>query len=467
MRLPVHLFRTLLPLILAAIALSGSTRVATADDLPPEIDLAPGPTNIVLIVADDLGYGDLGCYGAPDVDSPVLDGLARSGIRFTQFYSNGPECSPTRTALMTGRYQQRVGGLECAIGTHNVGRYDDAIRLANEHQLGLPPTENRLVRRLKDAGYTCGLFGKWHLGYEKHMWPLQQGFDRAFGCLGGNVDYFRHTENDGWNTLFDGDRLVEEDGYMTDLITDAALEWYQSVKNRPFFLYVPYTAPHSPIQVPGEDTGKLTPLDEWNRGPRHKYAAMVEHMDRGIGRILEALQEDNLERNTLVIFMSDNGADANGRNAPWTGNKGGLFEGGIRVPCIVRWPGRLPEGQVVNHPAITMDFTVSMLRAAEGQADETGEFDGIDILQQIEEDRPVGERTLFWRARRGDRTWKAVRSGSLKRIWKQEGDRQQKWMFDLEADPREQQNLLDERPEDARRLAELHAEWEQEVRAGR
>lgn len=438
--------------------------------LPDSSPAAEKPPHIVLIVADDLGYGDLGCYGAPDVDSPVLDRLAREGVRFTSFYSNGPECSPTRAALLSGRYQQRIGGLECAIGTHNVGRYDDAIRLADIHQLGFPPEEISLAQRLKDAGYTCGLFGKWHLGYDEHFRPLKQGFDASFGVLGGNVDYFRHTENDAWNTLFENDSLIKRPGYMTHLITDAVLDWYRSVREeeRPIFLYVPYTAPHTPIQGPDDDTGQLVPVETWNDGPRETYAIMVEEMDRGIGRLLDAFAEDSkTDRETLVIFMSDNGGDKNGRNAPFSGQKSGLFEGGIRVPCIVRWPGHLPAGRVVPHVAITMDFTKSIVRIAGAPEPTDRPFDGIDILAEIEADQPATDRTLFWRGRRGDRTWKAVRDGSLKRIWRIEGEETTDWLFDLSRDPEERHNLIAEQPETASRLEELMADWERTVRPRR
>lgn len=456
--------RTLVTLF--AVLLTTGTTGLHADEQP----------HIVLLVADDLGYGDLGCYGASDIESPVLDRLAREGVRFTSFYANAPECTPTRTALLTGRYQQRVGGMECAIGVRNVGRYDEAIRLAEQGQLGLPVEEVSIAQRLKDAGYTCGMFGKWHLGYEEHFRPLRQGFDKSFGCLGGNVDYFRHTEWDGWNTLFEDDELIERDGYMTDVITDAALDWYHSVKSgdKPFFLYVPYTAPHWPIQGPDDDTGQPLPREEWTDGPRETYAEMVKTMDSNIGRILDAIEEDGLRRETLVIFFSDNGADHNGRNAPWSGLKSHLFEGGIRTPCIVRWPGRLPEGRVVNHVAISMDLTRSIARAGGAIGDESelgstlaNSYDGIDILREIEEDEPATDRTLFWRFRRGDRTTKAIRDGHLKRIWDRDGDDLKEWMFDLSSDPDEKINILTKRPDEADRLDQLMQDWERDVQPRR
>ncbi len=361
--------------------------------------------NIVLIVADDLGYGDLGCYGAPDIRTPVLDQLAREGARLVSFYSNGPECSPTRTGLMTGRYQQRVGGLECAIGVHNVGRYDDAIRLAEQHELGLPVEEGSLPARLRDAGYHCAMIGKWHLGYEDKFLPLQHGFEKTFGVLGGNCDYFIHTEEDGWNTLMEDDHLIERDGYMTDLITDEALGWYQTVKDdsRPFFLYVPYTAPHSPIQTPGDASRTMTSTEIWDTGTRERYVEMVEYMDTRIGDLLRAIDADGLKNRTLVVFMSDNGGTKISRNDPYSGTKGTTLEGGIRVPCIVRWPGHVVDGRVEHRSAITMDFTASFVRIAGADAPADRPFDGIDILADIEHDRPVTSRSLFWRGRRGEK----------------------------------------------------------------
>lgn len=370
---------------------------------------------------------------------------------------------------MTGRYQHRVGGLECAIGVHNVGRYDDAIRLAAQHQLGLPVEEGSLALYLKQAGYTCGLFGKWHLGYEPHFHPLRHGFDRAFGVLGGNADYFRHTEEDGWNVLFDDERLIERDGYLTDLITDEALRWYHQVKERPqpFFLYLPYTCPHTPIQGPEDDTGQLVSADKWNAGSRETYARMIEQMDRQIGRLLTAMDADGKRRNTLVIFQSDNGGTRLAHNVPWSGQKGTTHEGGIRVPCLVRWPGQLPEGRVVNNVSITMDFTRSLLRIAGVAEPADRPLDGIDILQEIATDQPPHPRTLFWRGRRGDNTWRAVRDGNLKALWRQDGDRRQGWLFDLAADPSEQTDLSQSHPQDFQRLAAKLAAWELEVRPNR
>src|SRR5947209_20584106 len=206
--------------------------------------------NILFILADDLGAADLGCYGCKDIRTPNIDRLARQGVRFTQFYSNGPDCTPTRTGFLTGRYQHRVGGLECALGVGNVGRYDDAIRLQKQHDLGLPPEDSVLPRALKDAGYATAICGKWHLGYEDKFAPNRHGFDHAVYCQGGGMDYFHHVEAQAPTETvlrLDG-RPLRRPGYFTDLVAEDAVQWLAANRGKPFFLYVPFTAPHAPFQ---------------------------------------------------------------------------------------------------------------------------------------------------------------------------------------------------------------------------
>ncbi len=427
--------------------------------------------NIILIMADDLGYGDLGCYGCTDIRTPAVDSLATQGVRFTNFYANAPSCTPTRTALLTGRYQHRVGGLECALGIGNVGRYDDAIRLRQTNDLGLPVDETTIARILKDAGYATAICGKWHLGYEPKFSPNNHGFDHAFYAIGGGMDYFHHVEPPPSNmyALYLNGKPVKRKGYFTDLMTDEAIGFMeQQSENMPFFLYVPFTAPHSPYQGPCDFRPQALPEDSdlWNqsKGPRHIYFAMVERMDRCIGKILRKLEDQNSQDNTLVIFMSDNGASRSGSNLPLSGFKGNLFEGGIRVPCVVKWPGVLREGMVSNQPCITMDFSRSIVRSAGAKPPKNRSFDGIDILQAIETNQPVQKRTLFWRARRGQRTRKAVRDGSLKYIRLQEGNDVNEYFFDLEQDPAEENNLFGERREDVRKLKILLDDWEEKVK---
>ena len=423
--------------------------------------------NILLIVADDLGYGDLGCYGCRDTRTPAIDSLANDGVRFTTFYANAPECTPTRTALLTGRYQHRVGGLECALGIGNVGRYDDAIRLRESHDMGLPPSETSIARMLKNAGYATAICGKWHLGYERKFFPDKHGFDYWFGPVGGAVDYFHHCEYTGQPSLYENGQLVRRDGYLTDLITDAAVNCIDRATDQPLFLYVPYTAPHTPYQGPDDRKTEPVPQEEYNKGTRETFCAMVERMDYGIGRILTALDRRGLADNTLVIFMSDNGANRTGNNGPLSGHKGSVFEGGIRVPCIARWPGRLPADVTSDQACITFDFSRSIVRAAGAAIPSNRPFDGMDILRHVQDGRSARQRTLFWRARRGERTRKAVRHGDLKYIQLWDGPEMKEYLFDLCGDLAEEENLLSERTGDAEQLKRLLADWELRVRHNR
>lgn len=424
------------------------------------------PPNILFVFADDLGYADIGCYGCPDARTPRIDELAAEGVRFTQFYANGPECTPTRTALFTGRYQQRVGGLECAIGTGNVGRYDDAIRLAKRHELGLPARFSVLPEKLKKGGYAAGVFGKWHLGYEKQFWPLRHGFDTFLGVLGGNCDYFTHREYSDIHVLYEDDRPVERSGYLTHLITEEALDFLRKKHGKPFFLYASYTTPHFPYQGPGDADVPMTE-EKFTQGTRGKYVVMLEDLDAQVGRLIDALEESGLSKNTLVIFASDNGGTRLACHGPYSGTKGGLFEGGIRVPLVIRWPGHIPAGKVSSQMCITMDLTASILRVAGSGASDDRPLDGIDIIAHVEDEKPDFDRTLFWRARRGDRTWRAVRDGSLKYVRRVDGPRSDEWLFHLEQDAGEKNNLLETRPQEGDRLRKLLADWEEEVRAAR
>jgi N-acetylgalactosamine-6-sulfatase len=433
----------------------------------------PRRPNIVLLLADDLGYGDLACYDCRDIKTPHIDRLAAQGVRLTQFYANGPECTPTRAALLAGRYPQRVGGLECAIGTGNVGRYDDAIRLRKTHDLGLPVEQTALARLLKEAGYRTAICGKWHLGYEDKFSPNRHGFEHAFYCLGGGMDYFHHVEDTPGNESvlrLDG-KPVERPGYFTDLVADDAVHWMEENADRPFFLYVPFTAPHAPFQGPKDRQARPLAPDSplWNQGkaPPAVYAAMIECLDDAVGRILAALEKEGLAAQTVVIFTSDNGGTASARPTMFAGIKGSTFEGGIRVPCVVRWPGVLPAQTTSAQPAITMDLTASLVRIAGAGSPKQHNFDGIDILDGLERKQPLLDRALFWRGRRGERTWWAVRQASLKYVARQDANKKVEYLFDLERDPGEKDNLLAAREADTARLKKLLAEWEQQVQPKR
>ncbi|MFB3827147.1 MAG: sulfatase-like hydrolase/transferase [Bryobacteraceae bacterium] len=416
--------------------------------------------DIVLFLADDLGSADLSSYGAPDIRTPNIDRIGEHGVRFTQCYSNGPECSPTRTALLTGRYQQRVGGLECAIGVGNVGRYDEAVWLQQRGELGLPATEITLPRILKDAGYDTGCFGKWHLGYLPKFLPRRHGFDEYFGILGGNADYFTHREEDGRLTLYQNESPVERRGHSTDLFADEAIAWLKRRTDKPYFLYLPFTAPHTPIQDPAGMDSK-TGTAPWRNRERPVYAKMVEHMDARIATVLDQVRKLGREENTIVLFLSDNGADPNGNNGALRGRKSSLWEGGIRVPCLMRWPARLKAGGTVRQLAMTMDLTPTLLGAAGAAA--RAKFDGVDLMPSLTGKRPDFARTVFWRYKRAQERRKCVREGDLKLVI----DGAQEELHDLAADGREERNLLAERKTEADALRKKLDAWERDVQAPR
>jgi len=433
--------------------------------------------NIIIFLADDMGYGDLGCYGSSDINSPNIDKIASEGVRFTNFYSNGPECTPTRVALMTGRYQQRAGGLECAVGAGNVGRYDEAEWLAGQGELGLPVSENTLLQALKRKGYQTAKFGKWHLGYEKKFRPIKHGFDHSFGPIGYGGDYFYHTEQvetgmddlTGMHTLMENNQEVFYTGrYYTRLFTQKAVEWLKSRKTgKPFFLYMPYTAPHSPYQGPDDMIDRPLTADEWNIGTRETYVKMTESLDSGIGNILDYLSENKLEEETLVIFFSDNGGTKKADNGPFSGNKGQVFEGGIHVPCIIKWPGKIEEKIVSNQTCLSFDLTASVLRIIGVEHDDV-KLDGIDIISHVENNTADFERTLFWRKKRGNGVFKAIRHGEWKYLIQEDNLKViHEGLFNLKDDPSENQNLLNVNPVLVEELKTKINEWEDEVKADR
>ena len=444
----MHHIHNILSFAFIALALTGS---GFAGKLP----------NVVFIFADDLGYGDLGCYGHPVAKTPRIDRLAGEGVRFTQHYANGPECSPTRTALLTGRYQQRAGGLECAIGTGNVGRYDEAIRLAEKHQLGLPANQAVLPSSLKEAGYTCGVFGKWHLGYEPQFNPINHGWDEFFGYMGGNVHYFNHRELSDLHVLFKDRLPVYRKGYMTHLITDSSIDFIERNKEKPFLLYVSHECPHFPFQGPG-DEGKVVDETNWTQPDARAYVAMLEDLDSEVGRLLKALEENNLAKDTLVIFVSDNGGFAKAANmGPLRGAKSSTLEGGIRVPLIIRWPGRIDSGKTNDQVCATFDLTRSILNLA-GAKVPAKRLDGIDIIDHLVKQKPSFKRTLYWRGKRGIRTWWAVRDGDYKYVRKTEGETEE-WLYNLSKDIGETKDLSQSQPKQLARLRTLLGNWEKEV----
>lgn len=424
--------------------------------------------NIVFVMVDDMGNGDLPAYGAKDVRTPNLNRFASQGVRLTSYYAAGAECTPTRTALLTGRYPQRAGGMECAIGTGNVGRYNDAIRLRETHDLGLPAEQSVLASSLKNAGYQTAVFGKWHLGYEPKHHPQEHGFDQFFGFLGGYVDYYRHREFSDLDVLFEGRKTVEAEGYMTKLIADRAVRFVEHTATKnPFFMYVAFSVPHFPFQPPGSDSGKMVAKGELTKGTRKNYVAMLEDMDREVGRILESLDKRGLTKNTLVVFASDHGAILPGSNAPFRGFKSGLFEGGIRTACMLRWPGKLPDGAVFDQPAITMDLTTSFINAGKVKTPDGYTSDGVDVVQHLSTDTPIPPRILAWRAKRGERVWRAIRHADWKLVTRLEDGKSEQWLFDLKNDPAEQVDQSRNQPQRKAKLAKLLIDWETETKSSR
>ena len=411
--------------------------------------------NIVLVMMDDMGYGDIGSYGVSDAKTPNLDRLAREGVRLTNAYANGAVCTPTRTALISGRYQQRVG-LEWALG----GTPGDQER-------GLPVTGTSLPALLKKNGYVTGLVGKWHLGFRPQFWPNAHGFDEFFGFLGGAHDYYRHQRADGSPDLYENTRPVQTaTTYLTDEITQRAARFIDRHAAEPFFIEVAYNAVHWPFQPPdmaASDPRRDTPLrqmpDDALPATRRDYVRMLERADQGVGTILAALERNSVAQNTLVIFTNDNGGEWLSRNAPLYHRKATLWEGGIRVPLILRWPGHLPRGKTSEQVAITMDLSASIL-AATGTALPAGyRPEGINILPGLAGQAPLVERQLFWRILLPERQQKAVRAGR----WKMLVDGGLYLLFDLNDDPGERKDLAAQHTDLVVKLKALLAEWEKDV----
>ena len=417
------------------------------------------PPNVVLIITDDLGYGDLGSYGATDIRTPHLDRLARDGVRLTQFYANAPTCTPTRAGLITGRWQQRVN-LEYPLGMQRPADYDR----------GLPATGRTLPQLMKNAGYATALVGKWHLGWKAEFSPIRHGFDYFFGLKAGFHDFYTHTTPDtpapGGRDLYENDSLVTVSGYTTDLITERSVGFIERHARRPFFIDISYNAPHWPYQVPdrpgaARDSARhLRPWDD-STSTRADYAAMVERVDAGVGRILGALDRLGLRENTIVIFTNDNGGEWLSRNAPLFHTKFTVWEGGLRVPAIVRWPGVIRAGTVSQQVGITMDLTRSILAAARAPLPADLTLDGVDILAILAGRAPERERTLYWRILHPPRRQSAIRSGD----WKMVFDSGIPMLFDLKNDIGERENLVARNPVIAKRLYELYRAWEDEVTA--
>ncbi len=410
-----------------------------------------GKPNFVFIMADDLGYGDLGCFGSETIETPNIDDLAARGLTFTDYHANGPVCTPTRAALLTGRYQQRCG-LEGVIYVKGDTR-----------KTGLSTDEYCLSNTLRKGGYATALFGKWHLGYDTDFNPVHHGFDEFRGYVSGNVDYHSHVDNAGVPDWWDGTSQIEEEGYVTDLVNRHAVRFIEEHKDQPFCVYVAHEAPHWPYQGRFDKADRVPGGDFPARGSREDkqaaYKEMIEAMDEGVGWIVEKLRELGLEENTLLVFCSDNGAEVPiGSNGALRGAKGDVYEGGHRVPAAVCWPGVVAPGGRTDATVLGMDWFPTFVQLAGLEPDYPKALDGVDISELILSGTALPERTTFWRyagnlaVRRG--RWKLVRYGETNAL------------FDMEADPNETTDRAADEPEILASLVEEGKAWEADVLSG-
>jgi arylsulfatase A-like enzyme len=410
--------------------------------------------NVVLIITDDMGWADLGSYGATDIRTPNLDRLASEGLRLTDFYSNGVTCSPTRAGLISGRYQQRYG-IEAPL--------PNAVRARDQ---GLRATGHSLPQLLKNHGYATALIGKWHLGYVADKSPNAHGFDEFFGLKSGYHDYYTHRDGEGQPDLWENDRPIESSDYTTDLVTERAARFIDAHKDGPFFIDVAYTAPHWPYQPPGHpsaapDNARHVMPHDATTSTRADYVAMVEHLDEQIGELLAVIDRAGIAENTIVVFTNDNGGEWLSSSAPFFGRKWTVFEGGIRVPAIVRWPNRIPAGSVSDQVGITMDLTASILGVTGAPVPADANLEGVDLFPVWQGRAPQIERTLFWRSGSGPAKQTAVRRGD----WKLVVDGPHTYLFDLRRDLAERNDLVKWQQDVAQELYPLLTSWEASVDA--
>lgn len=399
---------------------------------PAGVAAEPRP-NIVLIMADDLGFGEIGAYGVPGAPTPRIDALARSGVRLTDGYVTAPQCAPTRAGLMTGRYQQRFGFYN----------NPPAPSHPTYQRFGLPASEGTLAEALKRQGYATGLVGKWHLGFKPEQHPMSRGFDEFFGFLSGGHGYFG---NEPGNPILRNRKVVTESAYLTRAFTREAITFIERNANRPFFLYAAYNSVHLPLQAERHMLARFTAVKDPRR---RQFLAMLGALDEGVGAIVDTLRARGLLRRTLVVVTSDNGcvtAKSTCRNTPLRGGKGMLHEGGVRVPFVLSWPGVLPAGKTFRRTVSTLDLFPTFLSAASGGRYRNPRLDGVDLLPFLT-GKLVRDphRYLFW----GSRNQGTVRAENYKLSIGGDGTR----LYDLRADIGETTDLAARRPQVRDRLA--------------
>jgi arylsulfatase A-like enzyme len=424
-------------LLLASLcALGGSS---TAAGFPP----AAARPNILVIVADDLGYGELSCQGNPEIPTPQIDAIARAGIRFTHGYVSGPYCSPTRAGLMTGRYQTRFGHEFNSVGEIH----------------GLSPRETTMADRLKALGYATALIGKWHLGQKPGVLPMDRGFDEFYGTL-NNSSYSNPRLFIDSRVSPDVRELDDPAFYTTLAYAERAVEWMDRHRDEPWFLYLVFNAVHAPLQAPREYLDRFPEIRDERR---RTYAAMTAAMDDAVGQVMARLRQLGREEDTLVFFLSDNGgptASTTSRNDPLRGFKITTWEGGIRVPFLVQWKGKIPAGKVDDRPVIQLDILPTAIAAAGARVDPSWGLDGVDLLPFLTGEDPARpHEALYWRL---GPQW-AIRRGEFKLVAGREGGRiLPAGLYDVVRDPGESRDLIATHPDKARELRALWDRWNAE-----
>ena len=409
--------------------------------------------NFIIIMADDMGYGDISCYGNQQIKTPNLDRMAKQGVRFIDFHSNGAVCSPTRAALLTGKYQQRTG-------------ITGVITAKSHREVGFALSEHTFAEALKKNGYSTGIFGKWHLGYDPKYNPVNQGFDEFIGYVSGNVDYQSHVDQEGNADWWVADKLKNENGYSTDLISRNAIKFIEKQQGKPFLLYIAHEAPHSPYQnrsskgdrYPGAKNGIDFPTSGSEKDVATMYKDMVEILDEGIGETISTLKRLGLYENTIVLFFSDNGATSKGSNGFLRGFKGSVWEGGHRVPAIIQWPGHIKSGWISNETVLTMDIFPTMLDLA--GIVKPKEIDGVSLVNHLLLQKPLDSRPLFWDTGRSI----AARKGKWKLVLPEPNSKPE--LYDLEKDLEEKDNVADQNPSIVNELLSELKEWKVNVNKG-
>ena len=424
----------------------------------PSVETLQKP-NIIIFMADDMGYADAGFTGAKDIKTPNLDQLASSGVIFTHGYANHPFCGPSRAALLSGRYPYRFG-------FETNPAYDPANPF-----MGISPDEKLFPERLQEAGYVTGAIGKWHLGAAEPFHPNNRGFDYFYGFLGGGHDYFRiDLTKRVWEAYLQGlvrnDKPAGFDGYLTTALSRDAARFVERNKDNPFFLYIAYNAPHQPLQAPEEDIARYAHIKDKKR---RVYAAMVDVMDRGIGEVVTALKEHNLYENTLIFFLSDNGGpqpsakNPKGGNAssnkPFRGGKGNFYDGGVHVPFIACWPAKIKSGSTYEFPVNSLDIARTAVEVGGGDAKTGPVMEGADLIPYIlGEKKDAPHEAIFWRGGTGV-NWAILTSDKTKLVDDRDSDKAE--LFYLPDDIAESTDIINQQAERANSLASMWKKWDQ------